>query len=320
MSARVLSSLEQVALEQYSVVSRAQLLARGISDRLMSARVARGEWQRPAAAVYCLDQAPLSSEQRRIAAALYLGEACQITGPSALHYYGFRYALSTDKVHALVPHEMRRRSTGVIAVMRTEALDPRPRDGGLYRVVSPGRAVVDAARVTSDVRAVRAIFAEAVQAGHADVKALHDELARAKRSRTAIGNRILKEIVDGVRSLPEAELRALVESSSVLPRVLWNPTLVNEDGIQLPTPDGYLADAAIALEVDSREFHLDTAGYQRTMSRGNTLSRYGIIVLHFTPAEIRTSPARVLRTIELTFRERLVKPPNVRVRVIEGEQ
>jgi hypothetical protein len=104
MSGRVLSSLEQLALEQHSMVSRAQLPARGVSDRLMSARVARGEWQRPAPAVYCLDPAPLSSEQPSIAAALYLGSECQITGPSALHFYGFRYVPSTDKVHVLVPH------------------------------------------------------------------------------------------------------------------------------------------------------------------------------------------------------------------------
>jgi hypothetical protein len=316
VTANVLHSLDEIAERQQLVVSRAQLLAHGVDDPTMSRRVSRGDWQRPAAAVYVLQPSPLSSEQRRLAAALYLGPDCQITGLSALQWYGFRHAPAADKVHGLVPHRMRRRSTGVIVALRTEEMDDRPRDGGLYQVASPARAVVDAGRVLGDLRSVRAIFTEAVQAGHTDVQGIELELRRARRSRTAIANRVLRELVDGVRSAPEAELRELVRSSQSLPDMRWNPILVNPDGARLPSPDGYLVETGVAIEVDSREHHLSSEDFQRTLDRGNLLGQYGIVVLHFTPTEIRTSPARVLRMIEATHRERAARPIPVRIRVV----
>jgi hypothetical protein len=299
---------------QHSVMSRHQLLAYGIDDATMTRRVRSGEWQRPASAVYVLEPTPLGTEQRRIAASLYLGDQCQLTGPAALHWYGFRHVPSTDRVHALVPHASRRRSTGMIVVMRTEELDDRARDAGLYRLTSPARAVVDAGRVVGDLRAVRALFAEAVQTGHTDLDAIEHELRRAKRSRTAIANRAFHELVDGVRSSPEAELRNLIRSDRSLPPILWNPILATQDGTRLPSPDAYFADVAIAIEVDSREHHTSDEDFQRTLERANALSRFGILVLHFTPAEIRTSPSRVLRMIRDVYRQRSAQPVSVPVR------
>jgi len=203
----------------------------------------------------------------------------------------------------------------MIVVMRTEELDDRARDAGLYRLASPARAVVDAGRVVGDLRAVRALFAEAVQTGHTDLIAIERELRRAKRSRTAIANRAFQELVDGVRSSPEAELRNLIRSDRSLPPTLWNPVLVTDDGTRLPSPDAYLAEVAIAIEVDSREHHTSDHDFQRTLERANALSRVGILVLHFTPAEIRTSPSRVSRMIRDVYRQRSTQPVSVPVRV-----
>ena len=173
---------------------------------------------------------------------------------------------------------------------------------------------MDAARVVTELRFVRAILAEAVQRGHTDLTAIADELRRAKRSRTALANRVLHELLDGARSSPEAELRSLVRSSRRLPPMLLNPILVALDGTTLPTPDGYFVQAGLAIEVDSIAHHLDGEDLRRTLNRGNVLSRYGIVVLHFTPTEIRTSPARVLRMIEASVRERMASPVSVPVK------
>jgi hypothetical protein len=304
VTATQIRSLDEILRQQLLIASRGQLLDHGVDDRAMTRRVRRGEWQRPVPGIYVLEPAPLTSEQRRIVASLYLGDDCQITGPSALHWYGFRHVPATDRVHALVPHERRRRSTGPVLVMRTRELDPRARAAGLYQVASPARASVDAARTVSDLTFVRAILTEAVQRGHTDVTAISDELRRAKRSRTALANRVLGELLDGARSSPEAELRSLVRASHRLPPALWNPILVTHDGTRLPSPDGYLAQAGLAIEVDSVEHHLGGEDLVRTLDRGNILSRYGILVLHFTPTEIRSSPRRVLRMIEATYRQR----------------
>jgi hypothetical protein len=123
----------------------------------------------------------------------------------------------------------------------------------------------------------------------------------AARSRTALARQALTEVLAGVRSAPEAELREITSRSTILPPILWNPRLTTEDGVELPTPDGWIADGAIALEVDSREHHSSPDDWRRTLRRHNVLTQRGSIVLHFTPLEIRTQPRQVLRSIEQTY-------------------
>ncbi|MEE3918136.1 hypothetical protein V2I01_04395 [Micromonospora sp. BRA006-A] len=176
-------------------------------------------------------------------------------------------------------------------IARALELDPQARRTALYPVCSPARAVVDAARDLRGLRPVRATVAEAVQRGFTDLDSLDAEIRRARRSRTALIRKAFAEITDGVRSAPETELRECLGSSRVLGEILWNPRLSAADGARLPTPDGYLADCAVALEVDSREYHLSPADWARTLDRHNELSRHGVLILHFTPAQIRREPA-----------------------------
>jgi hypothetical protein len=145
---------------------------------------------------------------------------------------------------------------------------------------------------------------EAVQSRFVGLEELADEVRRAGRSRTAVVRYVLTEIVDGARSAPEAELRQALLASRKLPAILWNPQLVAPDGTALPTPDAYLADVSLAIEVDSRAHHMDDEGWRRTLSRANQLGEHGVSVLHFTPTEIRHEPARVRRVVERTYSNR----------------
>jgi hypothetical protein len=144
-------------------------------------------------------------------------------------------------------------------------------------------------------------MAEAVQRSIVSLDPLDEEIRRAGRSRTAIVRRVFAELVAGVRSSPEAEPRELIGTSKVLPRLLWNPRLFGPDGQRLPTPDGWIPDVGIALEVDSREFHSILDGWEQTLSRSNRLSEYEVRVIHLTPREIRQEPRRVLREVEQAF-------------------
>jgi hypothetical protein len=156
-------------------------------------------------------------------------------------------------------------------------------------------------------------MAEAVTRWNIEIGALDDEIRRAKRSRTGLARRVLDEIVAGVRSEPEADLRELLGTSKIISMVLWNPGLTTMEGEQLPTPDGYIPDAGIALEVDSREHHSGDADWARTLRRHNLLSELGILVLHYTPREIRSERPRVLRSIEQSYVVRMKNPPVVAV-------
>ncbi|MDG4789188.1 type IV toxin-antitoxin system AbiEi family antitoxin domain-containing protein [Micromonospora sp. WMMD1102] len=303
-SAEQRQSIDSLAVRQQQIVTRSQLLAAGFDDMHMYRQTRRGRWQRVLPATYALVTGTLTDEQRLIAAVLYVGRSGQLTGPAALRWYGFRYAPKTPETQLIVPHDTRRASAGHVRVCRTLSLDDRARDGGLYQVCSPARAVVDTSRDLRDLRMVRAIVAEAIQRSYTDLRALDEEVVRAGRSRTALVRRAFQEVVQGTRSAPEAELRACLSNSRLLPEIIWNPRLLGPDRSSLPTPDGYLADAAIALEVDSQEFHFAPADWHRTMDRHNELSRHGLLILHFPPAQIRREPHRVRQIVEDAYRSR----------------
>jgi Transcriptional regulator, AbiEi antitoxin len=296
----VVPSLMETLARQEQVVSRAQLLAAGVHDVTISRRIRRGIWRRLVPGVYCLAMTGLTTDQRRIAASLYGGENAQITGLAALHWYGFRSPAS-ERVALLVPHMTHKRSSGYVTILRTESLDPAFRDEGRYHLVSPARAVIDAGRMSTDLRTVRAVMAEAVHSQSVSLDALARELRRANRSRTALVRYVMAEILGGVRSSPEADLRAILRSSRVLPKILWNPTLTASEGTQLPTPHGYIPEVHIAIEVDSREHHADGEHWKRTLDRQNIYSLYGISALHFTPTEIRLEPTRIRRAVERAY-------------------
>ncbi|WP_229402615.1 type IV toxin-antitoxin system AbiEi family antitoxin domain-containing protein [Micromonospora okii] len=290
--------LDRTAQRQQQIVTRSQLLAAGFDDMHLYRQTRRGRWQRVLPATYALFTGTLTDEQRRISAALYAGPQAQLTGIAALIWYGFRYSPRSDDVHLIVPHHARRSSSGHAVVARALALDAKARHTELYAVCSPARAVVDAARDLRHLRPVRAIVAEAVQRGFADLPALDEEIRRARRSRTALVRKAFSEVVDGTRSAPEAELRECLAGSRLLPEILWNPRLLAGDGGTLPTPDAYLVDAAVALEVDSQEYHFSPGDWARTLDRHNELSRHGVLILHFTPAQIRRDPGRIRRVVE----------------------
>jgi hypothetical protein len=297
-------SFQALAVRQHELMTRAQLLSLGINDMAMYRRVRSGQWLRLLPAVYAVRNGEISDEQRRIAAALYAGEAAQLAGLSALDWYGFRYVPDHDSVYLIVPHQRQRKSAGFVRIHRTHAVDLRARDGGLYRVCSPARAVVDAGRELRDSRAVLAIVAECVQRGFAGVRVLDEQLRRAARSRTALVRAALDEVSGGVRSVAEGDLRANVQRSKVLPPVLWNVPLWTPSGERLPTPDGWLGEVGIALEMDSQEFHYRPEDWAKTLQRHNMFAKHGVLALHFTPKENARNPDKVLRTIEETYLER----------------
>jgi hypothetical protein len=82
-----------------------------------------------------------------------------------------------------------------------------------------------------------------------------------------------------------------------IPLPLFNVRLHSADGALIAIPDAWWPEAGVAAEVDSREWHLSPADWERTMSRHAQMSRYGIIVLHFTPRQIRADPPGVVATI-----------------------
>ncbi|WP_281891681.1 hypothetical protein [Phytohabitans aurantiacus] len=290
---------------QYGVVRRDQIVGATLTDGSLRWLLRSRQWQVVLPSVYASFTGRLTDAQREVAAQLYCGPSSQLTGPAALRAHGMRYAPDDELLHMLVPHTCHVSSSGFVLVRRTRRLDGRPVQRGAVTLASVARAVADTARACVDLRSVRAMVAEAVQRRLTTVALLREELDSGARKGSALMREALGEVASGVRSAPEAQLRQITETSSALPAVLWNPALVTLSGLPLPTPDGWIDDVGIALEVDSREHHSMPDDWSKTLHRHNILTSHGALVLHFTPTAIYAAPETVRRTIVESYLERV---------------
>ena len=74
------------------------------------------------------------------------------------------------------------------------------------------------------------------------------------------------------------------------------------DGKFLARPDAWWPESAVAVEVDSREFHLLPEDWEQTMRRHRRMSAAGVSVLHLGPRQLRTEPRQVLADIAAALR------------------
>ncbi len=65
----------------------------------------------------------------------------------------------------------------------------------------------------------------------------------------------------------------------------------------LAKPDAWWPLAGVAAEVDSREWHLSPGDWAQTLARRARMTACGMLVLHFTPTQVRTEPDRVAAEI-----------------------
>jgi hypothetical protein len=307
--------LDKLLVTQRGLLTRGQALSAGLDDEAIRRELKEKRWQRLLPGLYAGFTGGVTLEQRRLAATLYLGQDAQITGLSALVWHGFRHLPDDDFLHVLVPHSTRRTSRGFLRVQRTHRMDSNPHRGRAYTICSVARAVADACRLLDEIRPVRAVVAESVQRRLTTLDALQQECDLAGTSRTRLFRSALKEVGVGTRSAPEIEFQETLARSTIVRAVLWNPRLATVDGEPLPSPDGWIDEAGIALEVDSREYHLGPEEWQSTMRRHNVLTAHGAVVLHFTPSEIRSRPSHVRGLVERAYRERVQLGARANVRL-----
>lgn len=236
-------------------------------------------------------------EQRQVAALLFAGSGSLITGPAALWNYRVT-KIAPRVVDVLIPLDRQRTSPGFVTVHRTRRMPKEAICDGPVRYAPAERAVADTVRAMTvrDLDAVRAVVAGAVQQGRCTIADLAAELQAGPIRGSAAFRGVLAEVIDGVRSPAEADLRTLIRASE-LPQPLYNPKLYLPGGVFLAQPDAWWPGHGVAAEVDSREWHLSPADWESTMARHARMSAAGIVVLHFSPRQQRDQPAEVIGTI-----------------------
>ena len=273
------------AASRDGVVTVAQLRAAGVSVRCAERAVARGEWQRPARATYVTHAGELEPMELARVAAAYAGQPCLVTGLVALHLLGLRWLPPLTEAHALVPHQVRRPSSGMVQVTRTTGFEVLAswRAGGVA-MAWPERAVVDASRACRSLREVRGIVLGAVADGCASAEGLREVLDAGRRNGSGVTRRVIGDAVRGCASPPEAELvDALVGSG--------RPFLVNPEvwleGRLLGRPDVWMVGTAVGGEVDSVERHGSAMGVTATYDRHERFATAGLELVHLSVARIR---------------------------------
>lgn len=288
-------ALTQTLKRQHLVISRRQALAAGLSsDALHRLTRKGGRWQRLLPGVHLTVTGTPTEAQRETAALLYAGSSGMLTGPAALRRHGLRKR-PPELIDVLIPAGRVRKSTEFVRINRTTRLPGQVAYVGPVRFALPARAVADAARELAELRDVRALVSAAVQTGQCTVEQLRQELLAGPIRGSALFRSALAEVMQGARSGPEAELVVLLRRARV-PTPLLNPRLYL-GGRLLACPDAWWPEEAVAVEVDSKEWHLSPESWERTMRRHARMTALGILVLHVTPRQIREEPQEVIATV-----------------------
>jgi hypothetical protein len=296
-----------VLRKQGGLITRAQVQTAGWSVGTLRHRIRPGgPWQAVLPGIYLGSNGPLADGQREIAAVLYAGKGCVLTGPAALRHQGVRVP-ATSTVDVLVPATTKRQSADFVRMHRTVRMPDQTFVFNGIRWALTTRAAADAARGEHDLREVRALVASAVQGGKCTIPQLAEELRAGPSRESGRLRAVLEEVADGIRSAAEGDLRKLIKRSG-LPEPMYNPDLY-VGSMFLARPDAWWPDAWVAGEVDSREWHYSPEQWEQTLARHSRMSAHGITVMHFTPKQVRTEPRRVLAELRLAIEEGRKRPP-----------
>jgi hypothetical protein len=293
------------ALAPLRVAAVADLVAAGWTPSTIARRVQLGWWQRRARGVILLQSGPPTRRQIVEAALIYARPDGVITGVEALRRHGMRRLPDTDEVHVLIGEARRRPSSEPFVLERSVRLpEPVVRDG--VPVAPLDRALMDAARLTPDRDAVRAMIAEAIQARRTTLARLSAELGTGNQRWSSIPRQVLCEADEGMRSATEGWALD-VHQASDLPPILWNPRLYLPNGRFLGSPDGFFRDVGLAWEINSLEFHPE--GDDHTARRTADLVGAGILVVGHRPGRLKTEPERVIQEVWNYYLLAASRPP-----------
>ena len=244
--------------------------------------------------VYIAATGTPSQAQQQMAAQLYGGAQSVITGPAAALCHRIR-APQPEFVDVLVPLACQRRDAGFARLHRTSRVPERVHKFGPIRYALAPRAVADTVRGLTSLRDVQAVIADAVQRQRCDVRELAAELGAGPSAGSALFREALSDVAVGIRSAAEGDLMQLLRKSG-LPMPLFN-AMVFAGRTFVAKPDAWWPEFGIAVEVDSQEWHLSPQAHAKTLERQARMGKYGIVVLPFTPRQIRTRPTEVLAAI-----------------------
>lgn len=287
--------LEGTLRRQYDIITRSQALSAGLTPNALHHRLRKGaSWSDVLPSVYMAATGTPTPHQRLMAAQLYGGSGSVITGTMALARHGIWHP-DGSAVDVLIPAERKRRDADFVRILRTTRMPERVWCDGALQFALASRAVADTALHLPSLRDVREVVASAVQRRRCTIGDLTRELRDGPCQGSANLRTALSDVVAGVRSTAEADLKDVLQPSG-LPMPLFNAMIVDGDEL-VAIPDAWYQEFGIAIEVDSIQWHLGPEDHRRSVARARKMGQLAIVVLTFTPNQIRAQPDRVIEEI-----------------------
>ncbi|WP_088289585.1 hypothetical protein [Kineosporia sp. A_224] len=291
------AALAAVVAAQDGLVHRRQLDEHGVSAETLRWAVGR-RWQVVLPGVFATFTGRLDARQRLVAGALFAGPEAALAAASAARWHGLTSLPRAHHLQFLVPSRLAARRQGPVVLRRTDRPDEHAWNRPPLQVCSPARAVADAVRDLRNQDEATALVVEAVQRGVLGLQALRHELEEGPRRWSHLLRNAVAAAELGIWSVPENDLAQLVARSTSLPPMWSNPTVHGPDGTRLPTPDGWLDDVALAIQVHSVRWHAMGSDWEGTVQNDGIYAEYAVPVLAFTPQRIATDARWVVERIE----------------------
>jgi very-short-patch-repair endonuclease len=288
------TEVAQLAARQHGVVSRAQLLAAGLSSDAIVRRTAAGRLHRVHAGVYAVGHRLLMPHARYLAAVLACGDHAVLSHRSAATLWGLQPA-GSGQIDVTIPPGGSRKRRG-LAIHVTRALDDVDvTDLEGIPCTSLARTLVDLAAVVN-LRSLHRALEQALILRIFDHAPLEAALACANGRRgTGTLRRLLAELADEpplVRS--ELERRFL----EVVRLARLPPPIVNGfvAGYQV---DFHWPAAHLVVETDGRAFHDHALAFERDRQRDLDLALAGWHVVRTGWRQVVEEPHRLIAMLSM---------------------
>lgn len=306
---------------QESLATSVQLREAGWTRSAVSHALSK-TWQSPLPGVFAPHRAQLSANTLLVAASLWAGAGAVLTGVNALRCLGLKVDETGKEkgILLLVPERCRARefqgAWGRARVRRTARPISLGMQTDVLLVAHAARAVVDAAVYEARTGADGEHLAISIlQRGLCTPNELAEQITGRSTKAVEGLKRGLEAFVQGAWSRPEAVLRSVVDAVPDLPRMRTNVRLVHRaTGRVVGTPDGYIEEAGVVIQVHSRAHHqgIDQQRgnrWARTVEKDGAYGAAGLTVVPVTPWTLYSAPHTFVAMLTSAVRVGLTRPP-----------
>lgn len=288
-----------LAVTQEGVVSRTQLLERGVSDDVVRHWLRSGYVFKFLPGVYSLGRPGDTVESHWMAGVLYAGEGSLLAGESAAQ--AWQMSQTCRGIDVMRPIGVRRTIRGCpphqqsLFNFRRGAIESGDFSWkGALPLMDPARLLIDLSSRVDD-RRLRRYF---IEAGRNDLLTA-DCLSRMQRRSLKFRNRkTLSRLISlwdprtgRIRSILEGEFKLLCAEGKV--RAPFMNHMIDRYEVDAVWPE-----ERVIVELDGRKFHSDSEALMADSEKSRHLRSLGYTVLRFTWNDVIMRPGWVLEQIE----------------------